>query len=392
MATTLLHHHDSLLLAFDATVAEHGRFSDKPSVVLDATAFYAEAGGQMADRGVLDGRPVLDVQVDELGRVHHMLDAPAEALPAVGARVHGAVEAQRRRQFMALHSAQHMLSRAVLDEAGAETVSSRLGESVCTIDLDVPALAEAKLARAEDTVNAVIDADVAVRAFFPSPEDLRALPLRRQPKVAENVRVIDVQGFDVSPCGGTHVTHTAQVGLVRVTGVERYKGMVRVSFQAGPRARTEVFARARALEAMARELSAQPADVPDALAKLRDQLKLQRDERAALVERYAALLASSLTASDGRVVASLELGGVELLRALAPLLLARGLDALLAAPGPEGVQVLLARAPASSLDCGALLKALAAATGGRGGGKPDRAEGRLPVGAAFVELVSAHLP
>lgn len=400
MPTTLLHHRDPLLLQFQARVLAHARFADKPSVVLDETAFYPEAGGQMADRGVLAGCAVTDVQIDEAGVVHHMLEG---VLPEVGSRVEGSVDRARRRQFMALHTAQHMLSRALLDEADAETVSSRLGESVCTIDVDVPALVEAKLARAEALVNAVVDDDVIVRAFFPAADALRALPLRRQPKVAENIRVVEVEGFDVSPCGGTHVTRTSQVGLVRVTGVERYKGMTRVSFQAGPRARVEIFERARVLEDMARELSAQPADVPGALAKLREQVKAARDERLALVDKLATLLAASLASSNasshassheaggGRVVAELTDGGVELLRALAPLLVARGMDALLASPGPEGVHVLLARAPSSSLDCGALLKALAAATGGRGGGKPERAEGRLAAGVRFVDAVTAQL-
>src|SRR4051812_44429584 len=217
MPTTLLYHRDPLLLSFDAKVA--GVSGDV--VILEETAFYPEAGGQMADRGVLAGRKIVDVQVDDAGVVQHKLEAGAAV--SVGDIVHGDVDKARRKQFMALHTAQHMLSRALIDEAGAETVSARLGESVCTVDVDAPMVSDAKLAKAEALTNSVVDDDLPIRSWFPSADELRALPLRRQPKVSENVRVVEVKGFDVSPCGGTHCVTTAQIGLVRVTGVEKYK-------------------------------------------------------------------------------------------------------------------------------------------------------------------------
>src|SRR5262245_54193864 len=120
--TERLYFADPLLLSFEARVVAHG----SASIVLNRTAFYPESGGQMADRGRLAGAPVLDVQFDDHGVVHHRLDGP---LPAVGASVTGEVDRDRRRVHMALHTGQHMLSRALEDVAGAATVSSRLGES-----------------------------------------------------------------------------------------------------------------------------------------------------------------------------------------------------------------------------------------------------------------------
>ncbi len=229
-ATTRLHYDDPMLLEFEAEVTAHGRFGERHSVILDRTAFYPESGGQLGDVGTLGARAVLDVQVDDAGVVHHIVEGEA---PAVGSTVEGVVERSRRRLHMALHTGQHMLSRALLDEAGAETVSSRLGSTSCTIDVHLASLDEAAVARAEDLVNRVIEDDLAVRQFFPSPEELARLPLRRAPKVSENIRVVDAGGFDVSPCGGTHCTRTSQVGVVTVTGVERYKGKGRVTFLAG---------------------------------------------------------------------------------------------------------------------------------------------------------------
>lgn len=395
MATTLLYHRDPLLLSFSATVTGHGVHGGKSAVILNETAFYPEAGGQMADRGTLAGRAILDVQVDDDGVVHHVLDGD-QALPAPGARVDGVIDGQRRRQHMAQHTAQHMLSQALLSGSGkAETVSSRLGESGCTIDVEVPALSERSLREAEDLVNGLIDADVIVMAFFPDEAQLQALPLRRRPKVSENIRVVVVgpveAPFDVSPCGGTHVTRTSQIGLVRITGVEKYKGMTRVSFAAGARARREAFARTAILEELARGLSSTPDEVPAALEKLRATIKTLQADNAALATRVGGLLGEALAAratgsvagaGDHVVVEVVDDADMGLLRAVAARAVALAPGACVVVAGRDddgGGNVIVSRGALSTVDAGALLKRLVAAHGGKGGGKADSAQGRLAV-------------
>jgi len=178
--TERLYYDDPLLVEFRARVMERSDLAGQASVLLDRTAFYPESGGQMADRGKLNGLDVLDVQVAADGALHHVLGRDP---PEVGAEVVGHVDALRRRVHMALHTGQHILSRALLDIAAAETVSARLGETACTIDVDVANLVERDVARAEDLANAVIDDDVVIRSFFPDPGELARLPLRRAPKV-----------------------------------------------------------------------------------------------------------------------------------------------------------------------------------------------------------------
>ncbi len=378
--TELLYHHDSLMLAFRGTVVAHGRYAGAPSVILDRTAFYPEAGGQMADRGQLGGVAIADVQIDDAGIVHHLV---AGALPEIGATVEGTIDRERRRAHMALHTGQHMLSRGLLDEAGGETVSSRLGESSCTIDIDVPTVDERALARAEDLVNSVIDDDVVVRAYFPTADELPTLPLRRPPKVEDHIRVVAIGDFDVSPCGGTHTSRSAQVGLVKITNVERYKGKIRVTFVSGRRARAELGAHSDALRGLGRELTCGPGDVPTALAKLRRELQDAREAlgqaRVRLLQRTADEL---LATGHARVTAILPDVDAEGLRILAKRITAvPGRAVVLAAVGADAIHVLAARAPGADLDCGAIIKQLAAAHGGRGGGSPDRAEGKLPLSA-----------
>jgi alanyl-tRNA synthetase len=389
MATTLLHHRDPLLLSFSGAVVDHGVFAGRRSVILDETAFAPEAGGQLADHGVLGGRAVLDVQVDDGGTVHHLI-AGDEPLPAPGSRVDGLVDAVRRRQHMAQHTAQHLLSRALLDDnSRAETVSTRLGETGCTIDVDVPALLDRSLSVAEDAVNALVDADLPVTAFFPNPETLAGLPLRRAPKVDENIRVVVVGELahprDVSPCGGTHVTHTSQIGLIRITGAEKYKGMTRVTFQAGPRARREAFSHAALLEELGRTMSASALSVPTHVEKLRSQLKEALADKKNLAVRIGSLLGEALIVRAGGaplIVEVVDGADVEQLGAMATraTTLAPALCVVCVSREPDGGgMVVIARGATSSIDCSALWKRLATSQGGKGGGRVERAQGRLVV-------------
>jgi alanyl-tRNA synthetase len=393
MRTERLYHQDPLLLTFDARVVAHAAWSGAPSVVLDRSAFYPESGGQMADRGVLAGHAVADVQVDDDGLVHHVLEGGA--LPAVGETIAGAVDAARRRVHMALHTGQHLLSWALAEVASAETVSSRLGESGCTIDVDRETLDERRVAEAEDLVNAIVDEDVPVRAFFPDPAELASLPLRRAPKVTGPVRVVAIGSYDLTPCGGTHCTRSAQIGFVRLTGVERYKGKARVTFSAGRRARGELWREAGVLRDLGRAFTCGPLDVPGGVDKLRRELGEAREALGQVRSRLADAAAVELAAqaaATGRAVGVLD-GGPDLLRALATRITAAPeAVAFLAGRGPEGLAVLVARGSASSFDCGAFLKQAAAQAGGRGGGRPERAEGRLPAGADWPALVAALAP
>jgi alanyl-tRNA synthetase len=394
--TVRLYHEDSLLLGFRARVTGHGSFGGAPSVLLDRTAFYPEAGGQMADRGMLAGLDVRDVQEDDEGRIHHVLAGP---LPEVGTEVEGSIDRARRRVHMALHTSQHMLSRALLDVAGGETVSARLGESACTIDLDLGALDERKAQEAEDLVNGLVDDDVAVRAYFPEPGELGALPLRRAPKVQENVRVVVIGDFDVTPCGGTHCTRTAQVGLVRVEAVERYKGKARVVFTAGARARRALGQKADLIGALAREMTCGPEDVKGAIEKLRRELGEAREALGQVRGKLANAIADELLARAGGtggasvVVAHLEDAPLDVLRAVAGRITASGDRAALLCGRAEdgGAMVVCARGGASTFDCGAFLKRAAQAAGGRGGGRPERAEGRLPGGVDWYKVAAAAL-
>jgi alanyl-tRNA synthetase len=394
MPTEKLYWADAFATRFEAKGARAAAFGDRPSLVLDATLFYPEAGGQLADTGEIEAGgaklAIVDVQIDDQGLIHHLVEGPLPAL-ALDEPVRGTLDTARRRDMMAQHTAQHALSRALVDVARAETVSARLGRAACTIDVDLATIADADLAKAEDLVNGVVMGDVLVRQLFPTAEELAKLPLRRAPKVQDNVRVIEIEGFDFSPCGGTHCTRSGQIGQVRVTGVERYKGKMRVSFQAGLRTIEGARAKEKVLAALAQEFTCGVLDVGSGVAKLKKDLDGAREllgsTRGELLELLAEkVLAAhppdpSGTTTIALVRAKDDLG---MLRALASRLAQRpDVVAICASPDPASgdLQIILQRGQSAVFDCGAWLKAKAQSEGGRGGGRPERAEGRLPSGA-----------
>lgn len=371
--TLRLYHDDAFAQSFTAQVVALTTYKDRAAIVLDQTAFYPEAGGQLGDHGTLAGIAVLDTQETEDGTIVHVVESTPALEP--GAEVTGTIEWRRRRQHMAQHTAQHLLSGALLDRARAPTASARLGESALTIDVSRDRIPEADLAAAEDLANSIIDDDLTIRAWFPDAGELATLKLRRDPKVDVDIRVVAIGEFDLSPCGGTHASRTSQLGTIRITNTERYKGMTRITFAAGARARAELFTRDQVLRELATRFACAPSDVPTAIDKIVRDAANHSGEVTTLRGRLATHIAASFSGT-GPVIAALP-GDAELLRGIATKLVAAGRDAILAAPDATGTTVVLQRATGSQLDCGALWKQLQARHGGRGGGKPELAQGRL---------------
>jgi alanyl-tRNA synthetase len=383
------------LTAFETTGITLAELAGKPAVVLDRTLFYPEGGGQLGDAGVLVVGDVeiavVDTQIDDAGTIHHLFGGAPSPPTGTDVRVRGNVDGARRRDHAAQHTAQHALSRALADVARAETVSARLGASSCTIDVNRPGIPDAELHRAEDLVNGLIASNVDVRALYPTPHELTQLALRKQPKVTEGViRIIDIDGFDLTPCGGTHCTRTGQIGQARIVGLEKYKGMLRITFHAGLRALADARSKHDALAAIAAELTCGVLDVPGAVTKLRTDLKGARAQLDAAQIEIADLVAHatlerlpSADAAPGPLVLPVArpTGDAAALRLLAGKLAADPRVVVIGGgPDPSTGELVLVvqRGAAGKLDCGAFIQAQTKALGGRGGGRSERAEGRFP--------------
>ena len=353
-----------------------------------ARAFYPTGGGQPNDLGTLDGLRVLDVIVED-GVVWHILDAEL-----LGDEVRGALDWSRRFDHMQQHTGQHILSQAFVVTCDAETVAFHMGADASTIDLSRADLGPDALAAAEAAANAVIDAAHPVTATFVTQDELARLPLRKPPKVTEAIRVVQVAGFDWSACGGTHVANSAQVGLVKLAGVERRGGELRVTFLCGGRARAD-YARLQALASgLAMRFTCAQDEVPGAVERLTTESKALRKDLADLEAQWVEATAASWWSEaapkgEQRVIVRAIDVPVERAKKLAQALRARsGAVVMLGVPG-ERPQLLFTRADDVALNMGDLLRTAAAAGGGRGGGRPDWAQGGVPSNEALDVALDA---
>ena len=376
LRTRRLYQDDPYLLEFDAAVVERLDVQGKASVVLDETAFYAESGGQPFDTGTLDGIPVVAVLEMAGDIVHH------RGGPLTGERVHGRVDGERRRDHRQQHHGQHLLSRAFVELHEARTTSFHLGSEVSTIDLD-RLVGEERIAAAERRTNEIVWEARPVRVRTVTRAEADRLGVIAPDDAGDAVRLVEAEGFDLQPCGGTHPRSTAEVGCVAVVGHERYKGGSRVRFVCGHRALAAFSATQRTLDEAAAHLSVPPASVPEAIRRLSDQVAAARRLTAGVQEQAARHEAKQLykdahATSKGSppiIVARFDGRTPEDLQVLARALVLEGPCVALVGSGGEKAHLVFAQSPGLGRDIPGLLKASVAILGGRGGGRGDLAQG-----------------
>ena len=383
--TERLYYTDSGLRVFDATVLATDVVDGRTHVVLDRTAFYPSSGGQPFDTGRLGGAAVVDVLDRDDGEIVHILSEPL----APGAAVRGEIDWPRRLDHMQQHTGQHMLSAAFDRLFAVRTESFHLGAEVSTIDL-AREVSGSEVDRAEAEANRVVWEDRPVVVRFVSGEDASRLPLRKEPARSGTLRIVDVEDFDVSACGGTHVPRTGVVGMIAVSAVERVKGASRVSFVCGGRALRSHRALRDVVIGVTRALSVTPPEARGAIERLqgeaRDTTRLVRrlqDELA--VHRGAALGAEAEPIGGHRGVlrSEPELDGGALKGLASAVVSGSGLVAVLTGRGTP-VPVVIARSADVALDAAAVLRDLVAELGGRGGGTAAMAQGGLTASAEAV--------
>lgn len=400
--TKKLYYDDQTLTRFTATVLACEQGKNGWQILLDATAFYPEGGGQPADHGTLSladaaGREispaaaptapaarVLDVH-EKGGLIWHMADAP---LP-VGERVAGEIDAVRRLEMSQQHTGEHILSGLLHEMFGAENVGFHIGEEIVTLDTSLPIPPDG-LAEAERRANAVIWADTPVHAFWPGPEELAQLEYRSKKALEGPVRIVEIPEADRCACCGTHVARAGQVGMIKVIAAQNYKRGSRITIACGLRALNDYRVKCAEQAGISVLLSAKPGRLAEAVGRL-------AAENDALKARLAE--------SENRLFAKL---AEEVAPGSAPLLLCEGLT-------PDGLRRLCsalcektarpcaAFSPAGDgfgyalgwlgrdengrpADIRPLGKALNAAFAGRGGGKPGLVQGSVAApGFAQIE-------
>ncbi len=370
--TERLYYRDPYLAEFEATVTSVKASDGRTVVELDRTAFYPTSGGQPFDTGTLNGAAVVEVLDAADGGILHVVDGDI----AAGAPAAGRIDWSRRFDHMQQHTGQHVLSAAFERLLQARTESFHLGVDGATIDLGRE-VSPQEITRAEDDANRVVWEDRPVAIRFVTAAEAAALPLRKDPTREGTLRLIDIDDYDLSACGGTHVSRTGAIGTIAVTGWERFKGGTRVGFVCGGRALRTHRRHREVMGASLRLLSVSSEELPAAIERLQADAKetkrTMRDLEGRLAQHEAAGLAAA--AVEGRVVAALEGWDQNGLKTIAVAIAGRPgcVAALVGVPAPSAI--VIARHASLPTDCAAVLKQVVARFGGKGGGRPDLAQG-----------------
>ncbi len=377
-----LYYWDAWRTSFAARIVETVLQNRRQAVVLDNTYFYPASGGQPADRGWLNGVPVVDVSIrPEDGAVLHWLgdgDLGGEMVSAV-------IDWPRRFDHMQQHTGQHILSQAFWRVAQAETIGFHLTESNLTIDLNISSLSDEVVRKAEQLANQIVWENRAVHIRFVTREDALALPLRKIPPTENGwLRLIEIEGFDLTACGGTHVRQTGSVGVIKVIRAERRKNKMRIYFLCGGRAWQDYEGKNGVVAALMGMLTTGEAELVTAVSRLQEELKqtrrtLKHQQTQLLAAKAERLLASATKLGQTRLVCHISADeDANTLRQLGNQLAQQeNVIALLGLAGSRSF-LFFVRSEDAPGDMKALLQTAVQILGGGGGGTAVSAQGGGP--------------
>lgn len=386
-ATERLYYQDSRLLEFEAQVTDLSERDDGAvAVTLNRTAFYPTGGGQPNDTGTLGGARVFDCLDADYEGVLHLIQGPA---PQIGDTVQGKIDWLRRLDHMQQHTGQHIFSAAFVKLFEAPTRSFRVLEHECEIDVALDDPSDERIEQAVDLANQIVWECRPIQIRRVTEEEAANLPLRKEPARKGDLRVIEIADFDLTPCGGTHAKSTGEVGVIGVRRWERAKGLTRIQFMAGIRALNDYRKANRTATEVADQFSAGREDSPALVAKLiEENKKLSRrvrelDQVACRVEAEELLNDAGVrtgSGSDGIIHSTITKifsdRDAESLKHLALALIARpNVIALLGSRDDDTARLVFARSSDAPGDMNALMRKACEIVDGRGGGKPDMAQG-----------------
>jgi len=369
--TKRLYFEDGGWTEFSARIVERRTVEGHPAVVLDRTAFYPESGGQPWDLGTIAGVPVVRV-VDEDGVILHVLERDIDVDD-----IEGRVDGVRRFDHMQQHSGQHILSQAFIEILNGETRSFHLGEETASLEIGIAAISDESLDRVEHRANEVVFKNRPVKTYFVPSERIFEVPLRRPPKVEGLIRVVEVEGFDYSACGGTHVRRTGEIGLIKIIGTERIRGNLRFTFVCGHRALTDHQVKTRVCRDLVGRFNVPDREIPGAVERLGGELKDSKKRLKVLEQTAAGYEARDLAATaEGKIIGRVfDEKSPEGIRALALSLVRLGEFAVaFGARGEAKAHLILARSESLPLDLRPLVATLAPLFQGKGGGGPSLIE------------------
>ena len=382
--TEKLYYLDSHLFEFEATVLAAREEKRGWEIVLDRTAFFPEGGGQPADTGMIGPARVLDVHERE-GEIRHLCDR--ELAPGVYAC---AVDREKRLRRMQNHSGEHIFSGLTHQKFGAENVGFHMAADCMTIDFDKD-LSFEQLSEIEYEANLAVRANIPVRTFFPSPEELKALEYRSKKELAGAVRIVEIAGIDRCACCAPHVNATGEIGAIKLLTAERHRGGVRLSLICGMDALDDYRRKQDSAAAISALLSAKRDEIAPAVERLLESEAKLKERASILGMRCAAMRAEAIAPTEGNICLFDEGLSEAAARELVNRLTEKtdGVAALFLADDAGQWRYIIG---SRRVDLRSAAKAINAGVSGRGGGRPEMIQGSAAASekeiASFFERLS----
>ena len=272
MSNARRYYHDAYTVRFNANILERVEQNGRTALILDQTFFYPTSGGQPHDLGKLNDTSVENVTIRESdGAILHWLQKDSEIWFDA---VKGEIDWTRRFDHMQQHTGQHILSQAFIQVAKAETVSFHLSNNSVTIDLDVDSLEQSQIQRVEFLANQIIWQNRAIHVREVTVEQAKKLPIRKvPPSRTGKLRLIEIEKFDLTACGGTHVAATGAVGMIKLIKTERHRGKLRVEFCCGQRALLDYRHKNQIVNELSTLLTTSNSELLNNIQKLQSELK-----------------------------------------------------------------------------------------------------------------------
>ncbi len=390
--TKRLYYDDSHIRQFTAKIIERTTVNNQPALVLDETYFYPTGGGQPHDSGTINGVQVLDVVSDDRGEVLHIMSAEV-----AGDEANCEIDWSRRFDHMQHHSGQHLLTQAFVQVTNAQTVGFHLSDDSVTIDLDRLDLSDKIIHEVESLANAIVFENRPVTAKIVNPSEIDDVRMRKMPEkiYTDGLRIIEIEDFDRTACGGTHVRAAGEIGLIKVIKTEKRGDKTRVEFRCGIRALSDYESKNSIVSALSSLLTCHQAELVVAVSRLHDDLKqtlrtLKQVNNTLLDYEVPALLADAKPTDEIRIISKAYDGrDSDDIRGLATRLTEHDDVVVLIGTAGEKSHLVFARSENVSIDMNALLKASLEQLGnGRGGGRPNMAQGGgVPTTLSLLESV-----
>lgn len=375
--TRKLYYEDCHLSTFSATVTSCRMDEGRWQIVLDATAFYPEGGGQACDLGTLAEVQVLDVTENGTDVIHWCSGALE-----VGRTVTGSIDIGRRFDLMQQHTGEHIVSGIINRRYGYHNVGFHMGADVITIDFD-GVIPSADLPAIELEANQALWQNLPVRCWYPTPEELPNVVYRTKRQLPWPVRIVQIPGYDSCACCGVHVASTGEVGLVKLFTAVGLRGGTRMEMACGQRALEMLNAAYDQNRQVSQAFSAKITETGAAAQKMNEQLGLAKAEASALRRRIFQTIAQQYAGSHNAVCFEPDLEPV-MVRELADRIAdgITGTACVFSGADETGYNYCLVSRNVDLRDFG---KQLVQLLGGRGGGKASFQQGKLRASRHEIE-------